>query len=138
MPSLTCRPAALRAWTVRLALALVVLPVVAQRAAAQDKVYDLTDVTTLPKLSSSAQTARLIQSSYPSELKKNGIGGTVDMEFIVGKDGKVEASTIEVNANVPALGAAAKAVAEKLEFQPAQVKGAPVRARVVLPLVFKP
>jgi protein TonB len=138
MPSLRPRPAALRAWVLRLVVAALVIPAAAATAAAQDKVYDLSDVTTLPKLSSSAQTSRLIQSAYPSDLKKSGVGGTVDMEFVVGKDGKVEAGSIEVNASVPALAAAAKAVAEKLEFSPAQVKGAPVRARVVLPLVFKP
>ncbi len=132
-----CR-ASLRAWTLRLVVAILTAAVATTSAAAQDKVYDLSDVTTLPKLSSSAQTNRLIQGAYPSDLKKNGVGGTVDMEFVVGKDGKVETSSIEVNASVPALAAAAKAVAEKLEFSPAQVRGTPVRARVVLPLVFKP
>ena len=36
------------------------------------------------------------------------------------------------------LGDAAKQVAEKMEFSPGKVNNAPVRARVVLPLVYQP
>ena len=109
-------------------------------AAAQDasKVYELNEVTSMPKLASSSETMRLINNAYPEQLRRSGIGGTVQMEFVVNANGKVDVSTIEVAASVPALGDAAKSVAGKLEFQPATVKGTPVKSRVVLPLLFKP
>ena len=60
------------------------------------------------------------------------------MQFIVGVDGKVEPGSIEVVAStVGALAEAAKQVAEKMEFSPGKVNDAPVRARVVLPLVYQ-
>ena len=57
---------------------------------------------------------------------------------MIGPDGKVEESSVEVvAATVPALGDAAKEVASKLEFQPGKVNDAPVRTRVLLPIVYK-
>jgi TonB family protein len=109
-------------------------------AAAQDasKVYELNEVSSMPKLSSPSETARIINGAYPEQLRRSGVGGTVQMEFVVQANGKVDVSTVEVAATVAALGDAAKSVAGKLEFQPATVKGTPVKSRVVLPLLFKP
>jgi len=113
---------------------------VSAQAWAQDanKVYDLSDLSTLPKLASTTQATKLIQGSYPAQLKSSGVGGTVQMEMVVDKDGKVEPGSIETASTVPALAEAAKKVAEKLEFFPGKLKDTPVRSRVVLPLVYKP
>ncbi|MBI1808924.1 MAG: TonB family protein [Gemmatimonadetes bacterium] len=102
------------------------------------KVYDLADLSTMPKLASMSQATKLIQGSYPPLLKSSGVGGTVQMEMVVDKDGKVEPGSIETASSVPALAEAAKKVAEKLEFYPGKVKDTPVRTRVVLPVVYKP
>ena len=110
------------------------------QAAAQGptEVYGPEALTTPPKIVSMSKTASLMQQSYPSKLKSAGIGGTVQVQFIVGADGKVEAGSVEiVAATVGALGEAAKQVAEKMEFSPGKVNDAPVRARVVLPLVYQ-
>lgn len=117
------------------AVALVVaLPRVAR---AQGEVHDMSELESLPKVASAA-ASRLIARSYPDALKRAGISGSVQLEFVVSPQGKVEAGSVQVvAASVPALGEAAKSVADKLEFTPGTIKGEAVRARVVLPLVYK-
>ncbi len=117
--------------------ALLVLPATV-RAQDANKVYDLSEVDVMPKLMSQQYFARIMQDAYPASLRKAGIGGAVQMEFVVNASGKVDASTIDAMSNVPALLEAAKGLAPKLEFQPAKVKGTAVKSRVILPLVFKP
>jgi TonB family protein len=108
--------------------------------AAQDAgtVYSASELSTPPKLISPTATARLVERSYPDALRRAGVNGTVQVQFIVAPDGKVEANSIEiVSATLPALAEAAKQVAEKIEFKPGQVNDKMVRARVVLPIVYK-
>ena len=127
-----------RTLAARGALAVALVAAVPALAAAQDKVYDATELTSQPKLASMTRTAQLVQQSYPSKLKSAGVDGTVQVQFVVGADGKVEGSSIEVvAATVPALGEAAKEVAAKIEFKPGKVNDAPVRTRVLLPIVYK-
>lgn len=107
-------------------------------AQAADSVYNASELSTAPHLSSTAAAARLIRSSYPDQLKRAGIGGDVQVEFVIDPQGKVDPSSIQVvMASVPALGEAAKSVVRSLEFSPGKVNGTPVRTRVVLPLVYK-
>src|SRR5258708_38394511 len=96
------------------------------------------EVDTRPNFSCPPATARLIARSYPEQLRRAGISGSVQLEFIVDASGKVEPGSVQVVvASVPALGEAAKAVVEKIEFTPGTIKGEPVRARVLLPLSYK-
>jgi protein TonB len=124
-------------WMLAVAATMLVMPLTV-RAQDASKVYDLSEVDAMPKLSSSSFMARIISDAYPANLRKAGIGGAVQMEFVVDASGKVEVSSIEAVSNVPALVEAAKMVAPKLEFVPAKVKGTAVKSRVVLPLIFKP
>ncbi len=112
----------------------------ARPAAAQDgKVYLISELTNPPKLSSTAQAARLISESYPADLKSRGVGGMVELQFIVDSKGKVEAGSVEVvDATQTALGEAARKVVSKLDFSPGKVNGAPVKTKVVLPIIYKP
>jgi protein TonB len=134
---------AFRARGARLALrlALVAAAIVtpsALSAQASETIYAGQDLDTPPKLANMSATARLISDAYPEQLKKAGISGTVQIQFIIGTNGKVEAGSVEiVAASLPALADAAKQVAEKIEFKPGEAKGQAVRARVVLPIVFK-
>ena len=108
-------------------------------AAAQAEVYGGEDLTSLPKLVSAAATARLVARSYPEELRRSNAGGTVQLQFVIGADGKVEPTSIEVIATpAPALGDAAKTVAEKMQFVPGNKGGGAVRSRVQLPIVYTP
>lgn len=115
--------------------AVLTLPAI---ASAQGKVYAAEELTTKPKVQSMTRTAQLVQRSYPDKLKAAGVDGTVQVQFVIGTDGKVIPSSIEVvAATVPALGDAAKEVAAKLEFEPGKVDGSPVSTRVLLPIVYK-
>ena len=127
-----------RGLLVRLSLVGALVAALPAVAAAQDKVYDAAELTTKPKVSSMARTAQLVQKSYPAKLKSAGVDGTVEVQFVIGTDGKVDPASVEVvAATVPALADAAKEVASKLEFQPGKVNDAPVRTRVLLPIVYK-
>jgi periplasmic protein TonB len=107
--------------------------------AAQADVYGPSDLSTAPKLVSAAATARLIARSYPEGMRKANQGGQVHLEFVVGRDGKVEPASINVmDTSAPVLGSAARTVVEKMEFVPGKKDGQPVRARVQLPIVYKP
>lgn len=118
-------------------IAAVATPSVSS-AQATDAVYAGSDLDTPPKLSSMTQTSRLVQASYPAELRRAGINGMVQIQFVVDAHGKVEPSSIEVlDASLPALGDAAKDVVAKIEFHPGKVKGQAVRSRVMLPIVYK-
>lgn len=131
------RPAA-RGQAARLVLAGALVAILPSLASAQDKVHDATELTVRPKIASMSRTAQLVKQSYPARLKSAGVDGTVQVQFVVGPDGKVEASSVEIlAASVPALGDAARTVVAKLEFQPGLVNDAPVRARVLLPIVYK-
>jgi periplasmic protein TonB len=124
---------------VRSFLTLVAFAAIPKIAFAQGgTVYAGTDLDTPPKLVSASNAARAVQDAYPDQLKKAGIGGTVQVQFVVDEKGKVEASSVEViAASLPQLGEAAKQAVQGIEFKPGVAKGAPVRSRVLLPLVFK-
>lgn len=134
----TARPASARRRAHALMAATAGLLLLPAWAGAQERVYELSELTTQPRLASPTRTAQLFQSSYPSKLKAQGIGGFVQLEVVVAPSGKVEVGSADAVASVAALADAAKAVAEQLEFVPAKVKDQPVRARVVLPVVYKP
>ncbi|MGH7504709.1 MAG: energy transducer TonB [Longimicrobiales bacterium] len=122
------------AGAVLMLLAVLMMPA---ESAAQ-KLYTAAQLTQAPKVVSMEKTARMIQGSYPDHLRSRGIGGTVQLQFVVGPDGKVEPSSVEVLATtVEELGEAAKRVAERLEFFPPKVKDVAVRAKVILPIVYR-
>lgn len=121
----------------------MLLPVLVapKTARAQDAgaVYPAAELTVLPKPLQPAKVAALVANSYPSAMREAGLGGSVQISFVVGTDGKVEKESVQViAATVPALASAGKAVAERIEFKPGQKNGTPVRCRVVLPLVYRP
>ena len=121
------------------AIALAIAALAPSAARAQADVYGSEDLTSAPKLVSAAATARLVARSYPEEMRRSGTGGTVQLQFVIGANGKVEPSSVEVvSAPAPALGAAARAVAEKMEFVPGKKDGGAVRSRVQLPITYKP
>ncbi len=122
-----------------IAAALMVGPFAGTAAAQDDKVYPINEVTNPPKLSSSTMAARLIQESYPTDLKNRGVGGMVELQFIVDAKGKVDPASVEIiDATQTALGEAAKKVIPRLDFSPGKLNGAAVRTKVVLPIIYKP
>ena len=122
------------------AIAAVLVATVAPTARAQssEQVYAGEDLDSPPKLVNPSRTARLVAESYPSALKRMGVAGQAQVQFIVEANGKVDPSTVEiVVASTPAFGAAAKDVIPKIEFFPGKAKGQAVRSRVLLPIMYK-
>jgi len=118
------------------AFALIAAP---RFVAAQQDIYGPSDLSSMPKLVSAAATARLIARSYPEQMRSSNQGGQVQLEFVIGRDGKVEPGSVTVvDATAPVLGGAAKSVVEKMEFVPGKKDGQPVRARVQQSIVYKP
>ncbi|MBA3918090.1 MAG: hypothetical protein C0516_05845 [Gemmatimonas sp.] len=130
----------LRAVVVPVVATLLLAGPLASTAAAQDdKVYPMSELTNPPKLSSTTLAARLIQESYPADLKSRGVGGMVELQFVVDSKGKVEPASVQVvDATQTALGEAAKKVVAKLEFNPGKLNGSAVKTKVVLPIIYKP
>ena len=119
--------------------ALMVGPLAGTAAAQDDKVYPLNELTNPPKLTSSALAARLIAESYPADLKNRGVGGMVELQFVVDSKGKVDPASVEVvDATQTALGEAARKVVSRLDFSPGKLNGTPVKTKVVLPIIYKP
>jgi protein TonB len=124
----------------RAALLVVALASPAAReAGAQEKVYALSEVTNPPKLSSAATAARLVQESYPEALRKRGVGGMVELHFVVDAKGRVDPASVQIaDATQTALGEAARKVIARFDFSPGKVHGTNVRTKVVLPIFYKP
>jgi protein TonB len=119
-----------------LVLALAAIPT---SASGQSDIYLPRQLTSAPRIVSMADASRVIQMAYPENLRSRGIGGTVQLQFVIGPDGRVEEETIRVVvAAEEELGEAAKRAAAKLEFSPPKVQDASVRVRVMLPIVFRP
>lgn len=77
------------------------------------------------------------QPRYPEPLRQQRLEGTVQMEFVVGTDGKVEMNTVRVlKSEHDLFVTAVKQALERSRFTPAQVGGKPVRQLVRQEFVF--
>lgn len=121
-----------------LMLGLATGPLAGNLHAQEDKVYTIQELSNPPKLASQTNAAKLIQDSYPEDLKRRKVGGLVELQFVVDAQGNVVAGSVEVvDATQTALGEAAKKMASRLTFEPGKVNGNKVKAKVVLPIVYK-
>lgn len=120
--------------------ALALLVFAPSKAEAQaEPVFDLADLSTPPRLVSMERAADQIRRAYPSHLRNRGVTGRVQIEVVVGIDGKVEEGSVRVLfSEHEELGRAAEQVAPQLAFRPGEKGGSPVRSRVIIPVVFQP
>ena len=58
------------------------------------RVYDVADVQVKPRLLNGRSTAKALEMNYPPDLRDAGLGGTVDLTFILEPDGS--ASDVQV------------------------------------------
>ena len=118
------------------ALALVAVALL-MPAGVSAQAYTPDQLTDMPKVKSPNQAAQAIQREYPMSLQDNGIGGRVQIRFVVNADGKVDPASVEVvAASVKALGEAAMKAVQKIEFVPGKKDGSAVAAIVVMPITF--
>jgi TonB family protein len=100
-------------------------------------VYDVSSVDVKPSLSNSSEISAALQRNYPPLLRDAGVGGTVILGFRVDEDGRVNASTIEIEStDNEQFSEAAKKVVERMRFRPAKVNDRPVKVRLSLPVTF--
>jgi len=72
---------------------------------------------------------------YPKEMKK--VRGKVVVDFIIEKDGSVQAATA-LEATSPQFAEAAVACVKKWKFKPGLRAGVPVRTHMQVPILFNP
>jgi protein TonB len=110
---------------------------IAPAQAAAQTVFETSDLSEMPSLKSADQTQRAIARSYPQNQQDAGIGGTVQIRFVVGSDGKVAESTVEVLAtSSKLLGEAAAKAVSAIEFVPGKKDGSAVASYVVMPIRY--
>ncbi len=91
----------------------------------------------MPKVKSASQAQQAIARAYPVQMAEAGVGGKVQVRFVVRADGSVDASSVEVvAASMKALGDAAADAVCKIEFVPGKKDGAAVDAIVMMPISF--
>jgi protein TonB len=93
-------------------------------------IYELEDLTRAPRpISQRAPT-------YPPELRRAGISGTVVLMFVVRDDGTTSNITVERSDN-PAFEEPAVRAVRKWRFEPGEKDGKAVNTRVRIPIPFK-
>ena len=82
---------------------------------------------------------RMGQQSYPPSLRASGVGGRVELEFVVGADGRVVPSSLQViSAPHFDLSTAARTMILETRFQPATARGCAVPNLVRQAINFRP
>ena len=119
-------------------LMLGILSLTPVEGLAQDgEIHSLNQLSELPRLADVKQAGKAINKAYPRSLQRRGIGGRVQLRFVVDADGKVDSGTVEiVAASVEELGEAAKMAAVELLFVPGKIDGSPVKTMVLFPITF--
>lgn len=119
-----------------LALAAAV-PVAAQQTPSDStRVYELGEVEVLPRPQNAPELIAALNQGYPRHLREAGVGGMVQVAFVVRPDGQpVDVrvlSTPDSSFNTPTVQAVSL-----LRFTPAQVQGRPVAVRVEQPITWR-
>lgn len=117
--------------------ALGAVPAAAQQeAATTGRVYELHEVEVLPRPQNMAEFTAALAGSYPAHLRQAGVGGIVQVAFVVDAGGQpVEArvlSTPDSSFAAPSLQAVSL-----LRFTPAQSGGQAVAVRVEQPITWR-
>lgn len=102
-----------------------------------DGVWNVSSLSSPPRVASPAAAQRAIQNSYSRYLQQAGISGKVVLEFVVDTKGTVEPATVHViqSAN-DKLTEAAKTALGEIKFVPGVADGHKVRTRVQFPIVY--
>lgn len=96
----------------------------------------LSEVQVPPRPRNLAMLRHHMERLYPPSLRDMGRGGTVQVRFRVGVDGKVSEPSITRSTHVD-LDRVTLEVIRFLEFTPAQVNGRPAPVWAELPLVWQ-
>ena len=95
-----------------------------------------TPFTVSPDIKNRAEVARAMEREYPPLLRDAGIGGTVNVWFLIDEEGAVVRSLVNDSSGHKALDDAALKVAEIIEFTPALNRDKRVPVWISLPITF--
>ena len=96
----------------------------------QQDAFDVADLEKKPEAVSQ------VAPTYPPELRKSKIEGSVTLVFILGEDGRVEEPRVE-NSSRPEFEKPALEAIRKWRFRPGQKDGKPVRSYIRIPMRFR-
>jgi TonB family protein len=126
----------MRSLAVLLVLAAAAPSAAQQLTADSTRVYDLTEVEVLPRPQNVSDFTAALGRGYPAHLRASGVGGTVQVAFVVSPAGEPSdvrvLSTPDSGFSVPTVQAVSL-----LRFTPAQVQGRPVAVRVEQPITWR-
>ncbi|MBW3570619.1 MAG: energy transducer TonB [Gemmatimonadetes bacterium] len=126
----------MRSLAVLLALAAAA-PCAAQQAPRDSaRIYELHEVEVLPQPQNAADFAAALRDSYPANLLESGVGGTVQLAFVVRPDG-LPADVRVLSTPDSAFDAPSVQAVSLLRFTPAQVQGRAVPVRVEQPITWR-
>jgi protein TonB len=98
---------------------------------AADKLFSMADLDQKPRPTNQPSPR------YPDALRRKGVGGTVQVEFIVDARGGVLRASV-VKAVHPELDRAALDAVKQWRFEPAMRGGKPVPVKTRAPITFQP
>lgn len=106
-------------------------------SSANAQVYAAAELTEAPRIESPSQAVRAIQKSYPAFLRDAGLGGRVQLAFVVRADGSVDPTSVRVlSEERDGLGDAARKAITEIRFKPGKKNGEPVAAEVTIPIAY--
>jgi TonB family protein len=95
-----------------------------------------TPYTVRPDITNRTEVARALEDAYPRELRDEGIGGTVNVWFLIDETGAVRRAMVNETSGHELLDDAALEVAETIEFTPAMNRDKNVAVWISLPITF--
>jgi TonB family protein len=96
-----------------------------------------TPMTVRPQLQNPGEARQALQDHYPPLLRDAGIGGVVNVWFLIDEEGKVQRTQINRSSGYPALDQAALRVAAGMQFTPAYNRDVRVPVWVALDIAFE-
>lgn len=95
-----------------------------------------TPFTVKPRVLNVGEVVQSMQRNYPSLLRDSGVGGTVEVWFLLDVDGTVLRTLLKQSSGYDGLDAAAMKVAGIMEFSPAKNRDKPVQVWVSQQITF--
>jgi TonB family protein len=89
----------------------------------------------VPEITQIGKELRKIAPVYPQMAKERRLSGTVVIDAVIGKDGRVKEMTA-ISSRDPLLTAAAKEAVSRWEYSPFQLDGEPTEASILITVIF--
>lgn len=126
----------MRLLPILLSLSAAVPSAAQQPSADASRVYELHEVEVLPRPQNAADFTAALRAGYPVHLRDSGVGGTVQVAFVVRPDGRPGDIRV-LSTPDSAFDAPTVQAVSLLRFTPAQLRGGAVPVRVEQPITWR-